>query len=171
MDCLLKRRQGCKYRRRARHMGIILGTSIGTCVVSTKKNSYAPVALSTTFEYVVVFPWFSGHRQTVCPWFLRKAPWFFLATLPTNRKLLFGSWKLEVGFSQLCTRSLFCTKIHESFSQPMNKVQSNLETVDFLYSGFERTYPPLVGFSQLCSLVEKKTPGPWYDKGYWYKVG
>ena len=33
-----------------------------------------------------------------------------------------GSWKLEVGFSQLCTRSLFRTKIHESFSEPMNKV-------------------------------------------------
>ena len=33
-----------------------------------------------------------------------------------------GSWKLEVGFSQLCTRSLFRTKIHESFSYPMNKV-------------------------------------------------
>ena len=33
-----------------------------------------------------------------------------------------GSWKLEVGFSQLCTRSLFRTKIHESFCELMNKV-------------------------------------------------
>ena len=33
-----------------------------------------------------------------------------------------GSWKLEVGFSQLCTRSLFRTKIHESFSEPMDKI-------------------------------------------------
>ena len=29
---------------------------------------------------------------------------------------------VEVGFSQPCTRSLFSTKIHESFSEPMKKV-------------------------------------------------
>jgi hypothetical protein len=33
-----------------------------------------------------------------------------------------GSWKLEFRFSQLCTGSLCRTKIHESFSLPMNKV-------------------------------------------------